>query len=55
MNIETSVFLDGSDEVSPKIEIAYDEFRGFVLKQGRDIITITDEQAKILKEILDEH
>jgi hypothetical protein len=55
VNIESSVFLDGSDEYSQKIEINYDEFRGFVLTQGNSIITLTHDQAEKLKGELDEH
>ena len=44
--IESSCFLDGSDYVSDRIEVQFDEFRGFNIVQGNDIITLTEDQAK---------
>lgn len=49
--VDASVLLDGSDSVSPKIEVDYNEWTGFLISQDGDSIRVTEEQAKHLVEI----
>lgn len=52
--IDASVLLDGSDCVSPKIDVVVD-FDKFYLSQEDELILMTKEQAQRLLEIVNDH